>query len=286
MIGTAYLDKLRAVQDHNRSWLCIGLDPLPGSLPLEAVSRWDEPLLPFNKAIIDATQDLVCAYKPNLGFYLQWGAAGVVALERTIAYIPDHIPVILDWKIGDIGHTQAAWGRGIFDGWNVDAITVNPYVGREAIMPLVDGRPDKAVYVLARTSNSGAHAFQGDLSDPTSLAADVLRDVPGWEGTSPYGIGHRGFVIGATVPAELKAARMLAPRSNFLIPGVGAQGGDLEAAVRYGPDPMAGPVVSVSRSVIFASAGLDFADAARAEAHRLRDLMNAMRDAETSIAVA
>ncbi len=93
--------------------------------------KWDEPVLPFNKAIIDATADLVCAYKPNMGFYMQWGAAGMIALERTIAYIPDHIPVILDCKTGDIGHTQAAWARGLFDEWDVDAITVNPYVGSE-----------------------------------------------------------------------------------------------------------------------------------------------------------
>ncbi len=106
-----YLEKLYQAQKRNHSWLCLGLDPQPELLPVDAL-KWDEPLLPFNRAIIDATADLVCAYKPNLGFYLQWGAAGVIALERTIAYIPDHIPVILDAKIGDIGHTQAAWGSG------------------------------------------------------------------------------------------------------------------------------------------------------------------------------
>ncbi len=279
-MGLDYLHKLRNVQDRNNSWLCVGLDPLPDKLPLEAVSRWDEPLLPFNKAIIDSTADLVCAYKPNLGFYLQWGAAGVIALERTIAYIPDHIPVILDAKIGDIGHTQAAWGRGIFDHWGVDAITVNPYVGRDAIMPLVDGRPDKAVYILARTSNPGAVVFQGELSDRHSMAATVIRDSWTWEGSRAAGLGHRGFVVGATVPEELAAARRLAPSANFLIPGVGAQGGDLVASVRYGPDAVAGPVISVSRSVIFASAGLDFAEAARAAAEALRDEIAAHRSAE------
>lgn len=269
-----YLEKLRRVQEANNSWLCIGLDPQPDKLPIEAVARWDEPLLPFNRAIIDATADLVCAYKPNLGFYLQWGAAGVVALERTIAYIPDHIPIILDAKIGDIGHTQAAWGKGLYDEWDVDAITINPFVGAPAVRPLVNGRPEKAVYVLARTSNPGAQQFQGDLTGGSGLSADVMRAAPAWAGADD---GHCGFVVGATYPAELAAARALAPAANFLIPGIGAQGGDLQAAVVYGPDAFAGPVINAGRSVLYASAGLDFADAARAAARALRDDMNRLR---------
>lgn len=269
-----YLEKLRAAQSTNDSWLCVGLDPQPEHLPVEAIHRWDEPLLPFNRAIIDATVDLVCAYKPNLGFYLQWGAAGVIALERTIAYIPDHIPVILDAKIGDIGHTQAAWGRGLFDTWQVDAITVNPYVGAEAVRPLIAGRPDRAVYILARTSNPGAQQFQGDLASGGGLAADVIRTAGEWAGA---GDGHCGFVVGATYPAELAAARALAPAASFLIPGIGAQGGDLAAAVRHGPDAAAGPVINAGRQVIYASAGLDFAEAARLAASHLRDEINKLR---------
>jgi orotidine-5'-phosphate decarboxylase len=272
-----YLEKLRRAQEANRSWLCIGLDPQPESLPLPA-AKWDEPLLPFNRAIIDATADLVCAYKPNLGFYLQWGAAGVIALERTIAYIPDTIPVILDAKIGDISHTQAAWGRGLFDVWAVDAVTVNPYVGEEAVRPLLAGRPDKAVYVLARTSNPGAQRLQGDLVAGGGLAAEVLRAAPTWRGA---GDGHCGFVVGATYPAELAAARALAPAASFLIPGIGAQGGDLAAAVRHGATrDGVGPVINAGRSVLYASAGEDFADAARAAALALRDEINLARGGE------
>jgi orotidine-5'-phosphate decarboxylase len=271
----SYLEKLRRAQEATGSWLCVGLDPQPDKLPVEAVARWDEPLLPFNRAIIDATADLVCAYKPNLGFYLQWGAAGVIALERTIAYIPNHIPVILDAKIGDIGHTQAAWGRGLFDEWGVDAITVNPFVGAPAVRPLVAGRPDKAVYVLARTSNPGARQFQGDLTSDSGLSTEVMRAAPAWTGT---GDSHCGFVVGATYAAELAAARALAPAANFLIPGIGAQEGDLRAAVIYGPDAFAGPVINASRSIIYASAGLDFADAARAAAQTLRDDINRWRE--------
>ena len=272
-----YLDKLLAAQRANNSWLCIGLDPQPDMLPVEAM-RWDEPILPFNRRIIDATADLVCAYKPNLGFYLQWGAAGVIALERTIAAIPDHIPVILDAKIGDIGHTQAAWGRGAFDAWGVDAITVNPYVGADAVRPLVLGRPEKAVYVLARTSNPGAGAWQGNLVAGQGLSADVLRAAGEWlHSAEQTDAGHCGFVVGATYPAELAAARALAPAAGFLIPGVGAQGGDLDAAVAHGPDLHAGPVINAGRSVIYASAGLDFDAAAREAAAALRDAINERR---------
>lgn len=268
-----YQEKLLAAQQKNHSWLCIGLDPVPESLPVEAL-KWDEPVLPFNRRIIEATADLVCAYKPNLGFYLQWGAAGIIALERTIAAIPEPIPIILDCKIGDIGSTQAAWGRGLFDEWDVDAVTVNPYVGIDAVRPLLGERPNKAVYVLARTSNPAARQFQGDLPAGIGLSADVLRTASGWAG--PTG-GHVGFVVGATYPAELVAARTFAPEANFLIPGIGAQGGDLAAAVAHGADKKAGPVISASRSVIYASAGLDFAEAARAAALDLRDQINVLR---------
>jgi orotidine-5'-phosphate decarboxylase len=271
----SYLEKLRSVQETNHSWLCIGLDPQPDRLPVEAIWKWDEPLLPFNKALIDATADLVCAYKPNLGFYLQWGAAGVIALERTIAYIPDHIPVILDAKIGDIGNTQAAWGKGLLEMWDVDAVTVNPFVGADAVLPLIASRPAKAVYILARTSNPAARQFQGDLTAGECLSASVIRESLKWD-AGPEA-GHRGFVIGATYPDDVAAARAMAPDANFLIPGVGTQGGDLAAAVQYGPDSVAGPVISISRSIIFASAGLDFAAAARSAALNLRDRINTLR---------
>ncbi len=269
-----YLEKLKAVQEKNNSWLCIGLDPQPDKLPIEAVSRWDEPLLPFNKAIIEATLDLVCAYKPNLGFYLQWGAAGIIALERTIAYIPDHIPVVLDCKTGDIGHTQAAWGKGLFEEWDVDAVTVNPYVGAEAVLPMIGTRPTKAVYILARTSNPSAIHFQGDLGQQVGLSAAVLRQSQTWQTQ-----GHKGYVMGATYPEEMAVARQVAPNANFLIPGIGAQGGDLQTAVRYGPDAVAGPLLSASRSIIYASAKLDFAEAARAAAQQVRDQINLARQA-------
>ena len=268
-----YLEKLRLVQEQNNSWLCIGLDPVPEKLPISLTAKYDEPVLPFNRAMIEATSDLVCAYKPNLGFYLQWGAAGMIALERTIAYIPNHIPIILDCKTGDIGSTQAAWARGALDEWGVDAITVNPFVGADAVLPVIGSRPRKAVYLLARTSNPSATQFQGDMRQPGNLSSEVIRQSQQWavEGTL-------GYVVGATYPEELALARELAPQANFLIPGIGAQGGDLASAVRYGADSVvAGPVISASRSVIFAGAGPDFADKARAAAAALRDQINQLR---------
>ncbi|MBK7177765.1 MAG: orotidine-5'-phosphate decarboxylase [Chloroflexi bacterium] len=268
-----YLQKLQAIQTQNNSWLCVGLDPDPVRLRVD-VMKWDEPVLPFNKAIIDATADLVCAYKPNLGFYLQWGAAGIIALERTIAYIPSHIPIILDCKTGDIGHTQGAWARGLFDEWGVDAVTVNPFVGAEAVLPMIGDRPDKAVYILARTSNPSAGNFQGDLAAGEGLTAEVLRQSQAWETA-----GHKGYVVGATYPQELETARKMAPKANFLIPGIGAQGGDLATAVQFGPDAVAGPVISASRSILYASLQGDFAASARAAALELRDEINAARKA-------
>jgi orotidine-5'-phosphate decarboxylase len=266
-----YLEKVKAVQDQNNSWLCIGLDPTLERLRVD-FRKWDEPILPYNRAIIDATADLVCAYKPNLGFYLQWGAAGVIALERTIAYIPRHIPVILDCKTGDIGHTQAAWAHGLFDEWQVDAVTINPFVGSESVLPMIGQRPDKAVYILARTSNQSAVHFQGELRQETGLSAEVLRQSQGWTTA-----GHKGYVVGATYPEELAIARRLAPEASFLIPGIGAQGGDLATAVQHGPDAVAGPLISASRSIIYASGGEDFAEAARQAALNLRNQINELR---------
>jgi orotidine-5'-phosphate decarboxylase len=273
----SYLEKLRSAQESNNSWLCIGLDPQPDRLPLPAM-KWDEPVLPFNRAIIEATADLVCAYKPNLGFHLQWGAAGIIALERTIAFIPDHIPVIIDCKAGDIGYTQAAWAAGLLDYWGVDAVTVNPYVGSEAVTPMIGRRPDKAVYLLARTSNPSAVQFQGDLAHEQGLSAAVITESQSWAVE-----GHLGYVVGATYPEELAVARRLAPGANFLIPGVGAQGGDLGAAVRHGPDAVAGPVINASRSIIFASATSAFAGAARQAALALRDQINREREAARAV---
>ena len=269
-----YLEKLRAAQDQNNSWLCVGLDPDPDKLPIQATHQWDEPVLPFCKAIIDATADVACAFKPNLGFFLQWGAAGIIALERTINYIPQHIPVIIDCKAGDIGHTQGAWAKGLFDQWQADAFVVNPYVGTDAVMSVIGDRPTKGIYVLARTSNPTGPEFQGDFSDPTSLSRRVVTRSKEWHAAAA---GAVGLVVGATYPEELEMVRAENGAAPFLIPGIGAQGGHLPAAVNHGPDEIAGPLISSSRGIIYASQGYDFADKAREAAVKLRDQINAIR---------
>jgi orotidine-5'-phosphate decarboxylase len=233
--------------------------------------KHDDPFLPFLKAIVDATADLVCAYKPNLGFYLTLGAAGVIALERIIAYIPKHIPVILDAKFNDIGNTAGAYAQGAFDALGADAVTVNPYLGQDGVAPFL-ARADKAAFVLARTSNPSAHDFQDlpiyqSTGSPT-LYETVAKQAALWNENFP---GACGLVVGATYPEELARVRALAPDLAFLIPGVGAQGGDLGAAVRFGPTQSGlGPVINTSRGVLYASARDDFADAARSAADELR----------------
>jgi len=265
-----FVEKLASAQTKNDSWVCVGLDPALERMPAPLL-KYDDPFLPFLKAIVDATADLVCAYKPNLGFYLTLGAAGVIALERIIAYIPRHIPIILDAKFNDIGNTAGAYAQGAFDALGADAVTVNPYLGQDGVAPFL-ARADKAAFVLARTSNPSAHDFQ-DLPIYQSTRSPTLYEIVAeqavlWNASFP---GACGLVVGATYPEELARVRALAPDLTFLIPGVGAQGGDLEAAVRFGPTHSGlGPVINTSRGVLYASAREDFADAARRATEDMR----------------
>jgi orotidine-5'-phosphate decarboxylase len=274
-------EKLVAAQQHNNSWLCVGLDIVASKMPLP-LHKTEEPLLPFAREIIDATKDLVCAFKPNLGFFLAEGAAGIIALERLIRYIPPDIPVILDAKFGDIGSTAEQYARGAFEALRVDAVTLSPYVGADAIQPFL-AYADKGVFVLARTSNPGASEFQSLIVEDESLSAPrstlyevVVRKATEWHRQGP---GTCGVVVGATYPKELERIRSLAPDLPFLVPGVGAQGGDLAATVRHGPTTSGlGPVVNASRSILYASGREDFCEAARAATIQLRDEINTMRN--------
>ena len=286
---TAFLEKLQSAQAANNSWVCVGLDPVLDRMPEPLLGQRD-PFLPFLKAMVDATADLVCAYKPNLGFFLAQGSAGVIALEHIAAYIPARIPIILDGKFNDIGHTVQAYARAAFDRLGADAVTANPYLGQDGIAPFLS-HADKAVFVLARTSNQSARDFQdlrfseppgpverdtesAGLENPT-LYEIVARQARVWDQCFP---GTCGLVVGATYPQELAQVRTLAPDLPFLIPGIGAQGGNLEAAVHYGPTGQGvGPVINTSRGVLYASSGEDFADAARRAADELRQQINARR---------
>ena len=256
-----FLDKLLQAARTNRSLLCIGLDPDPELMP-------ETDVFLFNKAIIDATSDLVCAYKPNLAFYEALGIEGIEALQRTVAYIPKSIPVIGDAKRGDIGNTARAYAKALFETFGFDAATVNPYLGRDSLEPFIEYR-EKGVFILCRTSNPGSSHFQALplLQTSRPLFESVAERAKEWNLH-----GNVGLVVGATYPDELRWVRQICPEMPLLIPGIGAQGGDLASAVRYGVDARGGKaIISSSRQILYASRGKDFAEAARGAANSLRD---------------
>ncbi|MCD6391519.1 MAG: orotidine-5'-phosphate decarboxylase [Dehalococcoidia bacterium] len=257
-----FSDKLLNASRKNKSWLCIGLDPDPELMPGVDV-------LQFNKAIIESTCDLVCAYKPNLAFYEAIGTEGPAILEKTIKYIPGDIPVIGDAKRGDIGNTARAYARALFSVLNFDAATVNPYLGFDSIEPFINYQ-DKGVFILCRTSNQGATDFQNLCTNGTLLYEAVAQKAKEW---NTY--DNIGLVVGATYPEELKKVRSICPEMLLLIPGIGAQGGDLASAVGYGVDARGEKaIINVSRQILYASKERDFAQAARSVAEKIRNQIN------------
>jgi orotidine-5'-phosphate decarboxylase len=266
-----FLEKLLNAARTNRSLLCIGLDPDPELMPWGDVAE-------FNRAIVDATLDLVCAYKPNLAFYEALGVDGLKALEKTVDYIPADIPVIGDAKRGDIGNTARAYARALFETLGFDAATVNPYLGYDSLEPFMEYR-EKGVFILCRTSNAGSAHFQDLLlSEKPAKAGEggkPLFEIVAQRAREWNTFGNVGLVVGATYPEELRRVRQLCPRMPLLIPGIGAQGGDLASAARYGVDAQGEKaIISSSRQIIYASKGKDFAEAARGAALKLRDEIN------------
>lgn len=256
-----------AAAQRNNSWLCVGLDPDPALLPR------DVSLGPFLAGIVEATRDLVCCYKPNLAFYEAIGTAGYQALRGLLGSLPSDIPVLVDAKRGDTPQTMRAYARAIFDELRADAVTLNPYLGGDSLEPFFE-YPDRGVFVLCKTSNPGAGEIQ-DLvvegSEPLFLR--VARRALDWDRH-----GTLGLVVGATYPADVAAVRRLAPTQPILLPGVGAQAGDLERSVQAAINPSGGgALVNASRSILFSSAGTDWQMAARAEAERLREAINLAR---------
>jgi orotidine-5'-phosphate decarboxylase len=227
-------------------------------------------LLEFNKAIVDATAELVCAYKPNLAFYEALGIDGLKLLQKTIEHIPSHIPIIGDGKRGDIGNTAKAYAKALFVTFGFDAATVSPYLGFDSVEPFIEYK-DKGVFILCRTSNPGAVDFQSLVnSQGIPLYEVVARKANEWNVH-----GNIGLVVGATYPDELKAIRQLCPEMPILIPGIGAQGGDLASTVKHGIDAHGEKaIIAVSRQVLYTSQGKDFAQAARQSAQELRDSIN------------
>jgi len=265
-----FTEKLANAAGKNHSLVCVGLDTDPALVP-EKMGVFE-----FNKAIIDATADLVCAFKPNFAFYEAMGIAGMEALKKTIDYIPKNIPVIADAKRGDIGNTSRAYARAIFDYYGCDAVTVSPYLGFDSVEPFVN-YSDKGVFILCRTSNAGAVDFQSLLCNvppvPGHLFEIVARKAAEWNKH-----GNVGLVVGATYPEELGLIRQNYPDMLLLIPGIGAQGGDIEVTLRNGLDRQkAGVIINSSRQILYASKGKDFAQAARKAAGDLRDKINQYR---------
>jgi orotidine-5'-phosphate decarboxylase len=261
-----FINKLLNASRKNESWLCIGLDPDPELMPGVDV-------LQFNKAIIEATSDMVCAYKPNLAFYEALGTGGLAILEKTIKHVPGDMPVIADAKRGDIGNTARAYARALFSVLGFDATTVNPYLGFDSIEPFINYQ-DKGIFILCRTSNKGAADFQDLRTDGLPLYEAVAQKAKEW---NTY--GNIGLVVGATYPEELKKVRSICPEMPLLIPGIGAQGGDLASAVAYGVDARGEKaIINMSRQILYASKEKDFAQAARTMAEKIRNQINDHRD--------
>ncbi len=258
--------KLRETVVRNNSLLCVGLDPDPQHLPA-SVS-----ITQFNREIVAATHDLVCAYKPNFAFYEARGIEGMRALEETVSCIPSDIPVIGDAKRGDIGNTAKQYARALYDSFGFDAATISPYLGFDSVEPFI-AYAEKGVFLLCRTSNPSAKDFQDLVAEGKPLYEHVALKALEWNAH-----GNVGLVVGATYIHELARIRELCPGMNLLVPGIGTQGGDIEAAVRRGTDSTgAGIILNVSRAVIFASPNSDFAEAARLSASQLRDDINRHR---------
>ena len=299
---SAFTDKLHSAASANRSLVCVGLDVDPALMP-PALAR-NSDVRAFNRAIVDATKDLVCAYKPNIAFYEALGIEGLQLLYDTIAHIHETAPNVVllgDVKRGDIDSTSAKYAEAMFDYWGFDAVTVNGYMGGESLAPFLD-YADKGVFVLCRTSNLGAREFQdiivsvnADGSQSDAAPADG-QEMPLYEWVAARASewnanGNVGLVVGATSPGQIGVVRRRCPGMPILIPGIGAQGGELEASVKNGIDRVNGCadaesgaagdsvspniLINSARGIIYAdrSAG-GFEDGARAAAMRLRDSIN------------
>ena len=282
----AFAERLAAQIERANSLVCVGLDPDPTRFP----QRFRElgrkaAIVEFNRAIIEATSDLVCAYKPNLGFYAAQGVDGIEALLETRAMIPAEIPVILDCKVGDMGSTATAYAAAYFGEWQFEAITANPYQGEDSLAPFL-AYPDRAVFILCRTSNPSSADLQDVTVQETGepLFMRVATRARQWNRDYPAQVG---LVVGATYPGELATVRERCADLPILLPGVGAQAGDVEASVENGLTARGdGLLVSSSRAIIYAGSGADFADRARAATALLRDQVNAVRAERTGPAVA
>jgi len=268
-----FIQKLNDCWDRSNSLLCVGLDPNWNKIP-DHLKEKPEPIYQFCKEIVDATHDLVCAYKPQIAYFA--GLSAENQLQKLLNYIRNtypHIPIILDSKRGDIGSTASMYAKEAFERYKADAVTVNPYMGQDSAQPFLD-YADKGTVLLCRTSNPGAQDIQDLIVDGQPLYEKVATMITKkWNSNNNCCI-----VVGATWPAQMKRLREVTGDIPFLVPGVGAQGGDVEALVKAGQTADGkGLMINSSRGVIYAGDDEDFADAARTAALDTRDLINQFR---------
>ena len=253
-----------------KSFLCVGLDTDMDKIP-PFLKEYPDPIFEFNKRIIDATHDLCIAYKPNAAFYEKHGVKGLQSLIATSKYLPKDCLGIIDAKRGDIGNTSGMYARAFFDeeaaGMDFDAITVVPYMGNDSVTPFLDFE-GKWVIILALTSSVGSKDFQYLQTDNGYLYEEVIKKANTWAGDDRI-----MYVVGATKSLEFVDIRKIAPDHFLLVPGIGAQGGNLEEVCKYGMNKDCGLIVNSSRAIIYASNGKDFAEAARAEALKVQQQM-------------
>ena len=254
-----------------RSFLCVGLDTDLKKMP-EHLLKEEDPIFAFNKAIIDATADYCVSYKPNLAFYEAFGVKGLISFEKTIKYLKDNYPnhfIVADAKRGDIGNTSAMYARTFFDEYDVDSLTVAPYMGEDSVTPFL-GYEGKWVILLALTSNKGSHDFQlTEDNNGERLFEKVLRTSQNWGNAD-----NMMYVVGATQGRMFEDIRKIVPNHFLLVPGVGAQGGSLKEVCKYGMNKDCGLLVNSSRGIIYASKGEDFAEQAAKNAKELQQQMD------------
>jgi orotidine-5'-phosphate decarboxylase len=273
-----FLDQLQAAQDHNQSMLCVGLDPDPAKFPAH-FNKDPRKIYDFCAAIVDATADVVIAFKPQIAYFAAHRAEG--QLEQLIMHMrraAPEVPVILDAKRGDIGSTAEQYAIEAFERYGADAVTLSPFMGFDSVQPYLKYH-NKGAFLLCRTSNPGGDDLQNQRLSSVD-GAPLLYEHVARLAQGPWNLnGQLGLVVGATYPAEIEAVRRVAPNLPLLIPGVGAQGGDAIATVKAGWRADAPIVVNSSRAVLYASSGRDFAQAARAEAVRTRAVLQAAKTA-------
>lgn len=270
-----FQQKFDKIVKKNNSLLCIGLDPVWGKLP-QHIRESKQPFFTFNKAIINATHDLVCCYKPNSAFYEALGQKGIGELKKTCDYLQNtypEIPIILDAKRGDIGSSNEGYVAYVFDYLGADAVTLHPYLGREALQPFLQ-RKEKGCIILCKTSNPGSGEFQDIVVQKQPLykllAKKIVRE---WNTNN-----NCLMVVGATYPQELSEVRKIAKNMTFLVPGIGTQGGDIGQAVRAGlTNKNDGIIIASTREIIYAASGKDFAQKARAKALEMQTMINTFR---------